>query len=91
MRERGQRVDGGVERLLKQVAVSEMLRRRNLSRAAPAATSALKDNVRGFLEILDGKCQDLPEQAFYMVGTIEEAAEAAEKMAAETRAEAATA
>jgi F-type H+-transporting ATPase subunit beta len=28
--------------------------------------------VRGFREILDGKHDDLPEQAFYMVGTIEE-------------------
>ena len=38
------------------------------------------DTVRGFAEILEGKHDDLPEQAFYMVGTIEEAREAAEKM-----------
>ena len=40
----------------------------------------IADTVRGFAEILDGKHDDLPEQAFYMVGTIEEAREAAEKM-----------
>ncbi len=37
----------------------------------------LKETVRGFGEILDGKHDDLPEQAFYMVGTIDEAVEAA--------------
>jgi F-type H+-transporting ATPase subunit beta len=35
----------------------------------------IEDTVRGFREILDGKHDDLPEQAFYMVGTIEEAVE----------------
>ena len=40
----------------------------------------IADTVRGFSEILEGKHDDLPEQAFYMVGTIEEAREAAEKM-----------
>ena len=43
----------------------------------------IRDTVRGFSEILDGKHDDLPEQAFYMVGGIEEAVEAAEKMKAE--------
>jgi F-type H+-transporting ATPase subunit beta len=47
---------------------------------------SVKDSVRGFLEILDGKHDALPEQAFYMVGTIEEAVEAAEKMRAEEKA-----
>jgi F-type H+-transporting ATPase subunit beta len=42
----------------------------------------LKDTVRGFREILDGKHDDLPEQAFMMVGTIEEAADKAERLAA---------
>ena len=37
----------------------------------------LRETVRSFREILDGKCDDLPEQAFYMVGTIEEAVEMA--------------
>jgi F-type H+-transporting ATPase subunit beta len=41
-----------------------------------------EDTVRSFQEILDGKHDDLPEQAFYMVGTIEEARARAERMAA---------
>jgi F-type H+-transporting ATPase subunit beta len=40
----------------------------------------LRDTVRGFREILDGKHDDLPEQAFYMVGGIEMAAEKARQM-----------
>ncbi len=40
----------------------------------------IKDTVRGFQEILDGKYDNLPEQAFYMVGSIEEAVEKAESM-----------
>lgn len=36
---------------------------------------SLKDTIRGFKAILDGECDNLPEQAFYMVGTIEEAFE----------------
>ena len=39
------------------------------------------DTVRGFKEILEGKHDDLPEQAFYMVGPIEEAVEKAEQLA----------
>ncbi|MBI2981712.1 MAG: F0F1 ATP synthase subunit beta [Deltaproteobacteria bacterium] len=42
----------------------------------------LADTIRGFKEILEGKHDDLPEQAFYMVGTIEEAISKAEKIAA---------
>jgi F-type H+/Na+-transporting ATPase subunit beta len=41
------------------------------------------DTVRGFQEILDGKHDQLPEQAFYMVGTIEEAVERGEELARE--------
>jgi F-type H+-transporting ATPase subunit beta len=52
----------------------------------PGRYVSVKDTVRGFLEILDGKHDHLPEQAFYMVGTIEEATEAAEKMGAEAKA-----
>jgi len=37
----------------------------------------LEDSIRGFKEIIEGKHDDLPEQAFYMVGTIEEAIEKA--------------
>ena len=42
-----------------------------------------EDTVRGFAEILEGRHDSLPEQAFYMVGPIEEAVEKAERMAAE--------
>lgn len=41
-----------------------------------------RETVRGFREILDGKHDDLPEQAFYMVGTIDQAVEKAEKLRA---------
>ena len=44
---------------------------------------SVADTVRGFKEILEGTHDDLPEQAFYMVGNIEEAVEKAEKMQAE--------
>lgn len=40
----------------------------------------IKDTIRGFQEILDGKHDSLPEQAFYLVGTIEEAVEKAKKL-----------
>ncbi len=38
------------------------------------------DTIRGFKEVVEGKYDDLPEQAFYMVGTIEEVVEKAEKL-----------
>jgi F-type H+-transporting ATPase subunit beta len=44
---------------------------------------SLKDTIRSFKEILDGKHDNLPENAFYMVGAIEEAVSKAEKMAQE--------
>ncbi len=44
---------------------------------------SIRDTVRGFQEVLDGKHDDLPEQAFYMVGPIEEAVEKAERMKVE--------
>ncbi len=47
----------------------------------PGRYVPLKDTVRGFREILDGKCDDLPEQAFMMAGTIEDVREKAEKLA----------
>ncbi|HAX69930.1 MAG TPA: F0F1 ATP synthase subunit beta [Anaerolineae bacterium] len=47
----------------------------------PGRYVAIKDTVRGFREILDGKCDDLPEQAFMMAGTIEDVRERAEKLA----------
>ena len=52
----------------------------------PGKYVSLKDTIKGFKMIVNGECDALPEQAFYMVGTIEEAAEAAEKMAAQEKA-----
>ena len=43
----------------------------------------VEDTVKGFREIIEGKHDDLPEQAFYMVGTIDEAVERAQQLAAE--------
>jgi len=42
----------------------------------------LRETVRGFREILDGKHDDLPEQAFYMVGAIDEVVEQGRRLAA---------
>jgi len=42
----------------------------------------VEDTIKGFNQILAGDCDDMPEQAFYMVGTIEQAREKAKKMAA---------
>ncbi|HXX20975.1 MAG TPA: F0F1 ATP synthase subunit beta [Candidatus Acidoferrum sp.] len=42
----------------------------------------IEDTIKGFKEIVEGRHDELPEQAFYMVGTIEEAQEKAQKMAA---------
>ena len=42
----------------------------------------IADTIKGFKEIVEGKHDDIPEQAFYMVGTIEEALEQAKQLAA---------
>jgi len=47
----------------------------------PGRYVRLPDTIRGFKEIIEGKHDDLPEQAFFMVGTIEEAVEKAKRMA----------
>jgi F-type H+-transporting ATPase subunit beta len=49
----------------------------------PGKYVKVEDTVRGFKEILEGKYDALPEQAFYMVGGIEEVPEAAKKLGAE--------
>ena len=41
----------------------------------------IADTVKGLREIVDGKCDDMPEQAFYRVGTIDEAREKAAQLA----------
>ena len=48
----------------------------------PGKYVSTQETVRGFKEIVEGKHDHLPEQAFYMVGTIDEAMEKAEQMAA---------
>jgi len=47
----------------------------------PGKYVQLADTVRGFKDLVEGKCDDLPEQAFFMVGGIEEAAEKAKTLA----------
>jgi F-type H+-transporting ATPase subunit beta len=49
----------------------------------PGEYVKLEDTIKGFTEILEGKHDDLPEQAFYMVGTIEMAVEKGRKLAGE--------
>ena len=46
----------------------------------PGKYVAIKDTVRSVREILDGKHDDLPEQAFYMVGAVEDAREKAKEL-----------
>jgi F-type H+-transporting ATPase subunit beta len=41
----------------------------------------LKDTIKGFRDLVDGKYDDIPEQAFYLVGTMEEALEKAKQLA----------
>jgi F-type H+-transporting ATPase subunit beta len=47
---------------------------------SPGKYVSLKDTIRGFQGILNGEFDNLPEQAFYMVGGIDEAVEKAKKM-----------
>ena len=49
---------------------------------APGRYVKIADTVKGFKEIVEGKYDDIPEQAFYMKGTIDEVVGAAEKMKA---------
>ncbi len=46
----------------------------------PGKYVSLADSIRGFRELVDGKYDDIPEQAFYLQGTIEDVLERAEKM-----------
>jgi F-type H+-transporting ATPase subunit beta len=50
---------------------------------APGKLVPLEDTIKGFRDLVDGKYDHLPEAAFYLVGSIEEAVEKAQKMAAE--------
>ena len=46
----------------------------------PGRYVKIEDTIKGFREIVDGKHDEIPEQAFYMMGTIEEVLENAEKI-----------
>jgi F-type H+-transporting ATPase subunit beta len=48
--------------------------------ARPGRYVQLKDTIAGFKEIIEGQCDDLPEQAFYMAGTIDEVKETGQKL-----------
>jgi len=50
---------------------------------SPGVYVSLEDTIKGFKGIVDGEYDHLPEAAFYMVGTIEEAVEKAKRLAAE--------
>src|SRR5579885_2931476 len=52
---------------------------------SPGKFVSLADTIRSFKAIVDGECDQYPEQAFYMVGAIEEVAAKAQKMAAENK------
>ncbi|MBI5893098.1 MAG: F0F1 ATP synthase subunit beta, partial [Deltaproteobacteria bacterium] len=47
---------------------------------SPGKYVSVKDTIKGFKDIAAGQYDNIPEQAFYMVGTIEEALEKAEKL-----------
>ncbi len=49
----------------------------------PGVLVSLEDTIKGFKGVVAGEYDDLPEAAFYMVGTIEEAVAKAKRMAAE--------
>ncbi len=53
----------------------------------PGEYVKLEDTIRGFQEIIEGKHDDLPEQAFYMVGPIEGAVEKGKRLAGEEKQE----
>ena len=46
----------------------------------PGKYVSLKDTIKGFKMIVNGECDHLPEQAFYMVGTIDDVLEKAKKI-----------
>ncbi len=62
-----------IQRFLSQPFVAEVFT------GSPGKYVALKDTIRGFKGIMEGEYDHLPEQAFYMVGSIDEAVEKAKK------------
>ncbi len=77
---RGQR-DGAARPQDPALPVAAVLRRRGVH-GPPGEYVRVADTIRGFKEILDGKHDELPEQAFYMQGPIEQVVEQAEQMKA---------
>lgn len=51
----------------------------------PGVFVPMEETIKGFKEILQGKYDDIPEQAFYMVGSIDDALEKAKEMESETQ------
>ena len=50
----------------------------------PGKYVEVKDTIAGFKEIIDGRCDDIPEQAFFMMGNLDEVRARAEQMAKES-------
>ena len=61
-------------------AISQPFHVAEVFTGAPGKYVPLKETIRGFKMIVDGECDELPEQAFYMVGTIDEAFEKAKTL-----------
>ena len=72
-------VGGGLIHLLLVIAVIVIVYR--LVTGRPGVYVAIKDTVASFKEILEGKTDTLPEQAFFLAGTIEDVRKNAEKLA----------
>ncbi|MFQ5657475.1 MAG: F0F1 ATP synthase subunit beta, partial [Candidatus Methylomirabilales bacterium] len=47
----------------------------------PGKYVPLRETIKGFQDILEGRCDEWPEQAFYMVGNLDEAREKSEQLA----------
>ena len=62
--------------------LSQAFREAEVFTCTPSKYVPLSETIRGFKMIVNGECDHLPEQAFYMVGTIDEAFEKAKKLAA---------
>ena len=76
---RGRQADG-VARAAIQKFLSQPFFVAETFTGTPGKYVEVKDTVRSFKEIVDGKCDDLPEQAFYMCGTIDEAVQRAAEL-----------
>jgi F-type H+-transporting ATPase subunit beta len=74
---------GGTRSQDRALPVAAVLRGGTVHGQPWASTSSIADTVRSFKEIVEGKHDDLPEQAFYMVGTIEDAIEKAQRLLAQ--------